>query len=197
MWRDIERYWAVICVSDSAEYCLSVHYYPLLSKILALFPPSFSQAELHYCTKPCTDLGPELLWQYSPDLAVPLNNDWAFFTQASSFAVRFCSLNLNIFSGTVHDLVAWQRICGKRWKTKLLDMQDPWNWSDLANRSSWITLKLTATKGEKYLITGWVSHWTISGTTWTWWNSRKLSTSFPSIKKSIIVAYEGVWKTSG
>lgn len=161
MWRDIERYWAVICVSDSAEYCLSVHYYPLLSKILALFPPSFSQAELHYCTKPCTDLGPELLWQYSPDLAVPLNNDRAFFTQASSFAVRFCSLNLNIFSGTVHDLVAWQRICGKRWKTKLLDMQDPWNWSDLANRSSWITLKLTATKGEKYLVTGWVSHWTI------------------------------------
>lgn len=55
--------------------------------------------------------------------------------------MRFCSLNLNISSGTVHDLVAWQRVYGKRWKTKLLDVQDPWNLSDLANRSSWINFK--------------------------------------------------------
>lgn len=74
-----------------------------------------------------------------------LNNHLAFFTQASYFAVRFCSLNLNIFSGpSMHDLVVWQGACAKKWKTKgrkLLDMEDPWNWSDLVNRSSWINLK--------------------------------------------------------
>lgn len=114
MWRDTEILGCCLCFWFSWVLFVS----PLLSLALQnsgfVFLPFTSWVALLYKTLYWSWTWPSLeVFTWPP---VALNNDLAFFTQASYFAVRFCIINMNIFSGTMHDPVVWQRVCAKRWK---------------------------------------------------------------------------------
>lgn len=153
--NSVKRYWEIL----NCHLCFWFSWV-LFESTITPYSPKFCLCFFPFFTSCwvallCKTLNWSWTWASLKVLTLPpviLNNDLAFFTQASYFAVRFCSFNTNIFSGTMHDPVVSWWVCGKRWKTKLLDMQDPWNWSYLVNRSNWINL-------EAYCYQRWkVSH---------------------------------------